>query len=106
MKPVLILGAILIALTVGGFLLAFSPDSGQAAASAAATCPHSQDIEGMREHMDAVHGPGSFDAMHPEGAQDMTPGMMDSTGDTTGQGTGTMQGHHTGGGMMGSGMMR
>jgi len=103
MKRILILGAIVIGLAAGGLVVAFRPGDGQAAETSAATCPHGQDIDAMREHMDAVHGPGTFDAMHTDGT--MTPGMI-GTDEMMGQHTDTMQGHHGGGGMMGSGMMR
>lgn len=56
--------------------------------SAGQPCPHGADAAAMREHMDAVHGPGSFDQ------------MMRQMGGMHGQGHGA--------GMMGSGgaMMR
>lgn len=66
-------------------------DAAEPPAATGQPCPHGGDAAAMREHMDAVHGPGSFDRMEQK--------MGTMHGGQPGRGPGGMMG-------AGQGMMR
>ena len=99
MKRFTVISALVVAIVVSAslFALAMRADAGQAAPAQTAACPHGGDLTEMQSHMQAVHGPGSFDQMHSSDEDGMTPGMMSGTGQTMGGHMGSTAGQPSGG---------